>query len=303
MKINKTEKILRLLIYLCKHPQSSKSTILKEINCDERTFFNYIHDIREVGFIINCKSGHYSLMKKNEAARCFNQIININNEDSFMVHSAINKLNISESRKSELLNNFALSLNKKEDEKNNRPIFHKIISSQENKKQVIIRKHKSNLTLPNSFICEIYAHDEKQKFCWLYIPTENTNYKIHIEDIISISTSPLQWMYPSRHLKIERDLFNSYGVIDKKISITLDKQGAIKLIEEFPASKISIKKEENTDNYIFNTFACEYAPIISFILRNIENIKEINNADLDLYIQKWILDIKSKYYEKINQPH
>lgn len=301
MKINKTEKILRLLIFLCKHPNSSKSTILKEIDCDERTFFNYIHDIRKVGFIINCKSGNYSLMKKNQAARCFNQIININNEDSFIVHTAINKLNISESRKSELLNNFALSLNKTDDNKNLNPISNKIKTSQTNKNQVIIRKHKSNLIIPNSFICEIYAYDEKSKYCWLYIPTENSNFKFRVKDIINLSTSPIQWMYPSKHLKIERDLLNSYGVRDKEISIIISREGAIKLIEEFPASKIAIKKHNNSDNYIFNSCVCEYTNIIPFILKNIEELIEIKNTYLDNEIQKWITEIKLKYLKKNNQ--
>lgn len=297
MKINKTEKILRLLLFLGKHPLCMKSLILKELDCDERTFYNYLHDLREVGFIVKCKSGHYTIAKNNEAAKCFNQLMNTNSEDTLIIHSAINKLNINENKKAEILSHFALNINNSE-LVNNTPIIKKTIHCQENRNQAIIKKHKSNLSIPKSFICEIYFHDDKQIHCWMYVPTENKNYKIKIEDIISISISPIQWMFSTKHLKIEKDIFGSYGVKNKTIIISLDAQGAKMLIENTPSSKIFIKNEENSNIYSFVYVACDYLPICSFILIKMQHIIEINGLELNLYIKNWIEKISLKFDEK-----
>lgn len=289
MKNNKTENTLKLLLFLSKHPNITKLAIMKEIDCDERTFYNYLHTIREVGFVVNCKTGRYTLIKKNEAANALTQMLNINNEDTLLLHSVISKLNISEDKKQQILirlaNSFSLeSLSKVKDP----DVYTKIKNSIEEKKNILIRKHHSDINIPEHFIAEIYMIDKKDEFCWLYIPTENKNYKLLISDIEVVSLSPIHWMFSSKHKNIEQDIFGRYGSLDFKISITLNRKGVNEITSLYPLAKIFINKEEQSNNYTLNVNASSYSSIASFVLFHKDLIVSVNNKELNDYINNWL---------------
>jgi hypothetical protein len=298
MKNNKTENTLKLLIFLSKHPNITKLSIMKEIGCDERTFYNYLHTIREVGFVVNCKTGRYTLIKKNEAANALRQMLNIKNEDYIMLHSLISKLNIREDKKHQILIRLSDSYSISTFENDNNPdIFNKISNSIQEKRNLLVRRHRSKIGLPEHFIAEIYKTDNKADYCWLYIPTEGKNYKLRISDIETINESPIHWMFSSKHLKIEQDIFGNYGELSHKISINITKEGAQKLISTYPLAKIFIKKEECLNNYLLDVNASNYSSIVSFILFNRELIININELDLVEYLHNW-LDKRNKEFAR-----
>lgn len=289
MKNNKTEKILRLILFLCRQTESTKEIIINSLECDERTFYNYLHDIRAVGFIVKCKAGKYSLVKKNDVYRAFNQILTIDLNEDHRVNEAILRLHLNDQQKKELLVKLAghLQTPNKLDPPTS-ALKKSMRRAIRNKKQLIIREHKIPGEFPKSFIAELYSMDNNDEHCWIYIATMNKNVKLRVADIISISISPIQCLFSSKHLHIVNDVFGSYGVNNCETSITITKLGARKLEHLYPASEVVIKHIELSDEYIFCTKLCEYDQIINFILFHPDFIVSINNSQLEDAINEWL---------------
>jgi len=301
MKNTKTEKILRLLLFLCRQPECTKSTILNSIECDERTFFNYIHDIRKVGFVVKCKTGRYSIVKKNDAYRAFQQILNISIEESFHIDAAIQKLHLDENMKKDLLVRLAGTLQSSEQLlPPNSSVQKNIKRAILEKKQLIVREHCLQGDYPKSFIIEAYSMDNNNEYCWAYIATMNKNIKFKIEDIKSVSLSPIQCLYTPKHLKIENDVLGNYGVLNYDVSIYLTEQGAKKLVKKYPVTKIFIKKDNDSNIYHFATKLCKYDSIISFILFNPKLIISVNNPQLIDGIQEWLSKTTKRFTHSKN---
>lgn len=295
-KNNKTEKILKLILFLCRQTESSKATIINTIECDERTFFNYLHDIRAVGFIIKCKAGKYSLIKKNDIYRVFQQLLNVNPEEDARINESLEKLHLDENKKKELLIRLAGHLQTPKNidiptstlKKNMRRAIHEC-------KQVIIHEHTIKGGLPKSFIADLYSIDNNNEHCWIYIATMDKNIKIRVSDILNISISPIHCLYKSKHLKIINDVLGNYGISNCETSITITKLGAKRLMSIYPATNIFIKKIENTNNFIFKTQLCEYNSIIEFILFHPDFIININSTQLKEAIQEWFSYTQRKF--------
>ncbi|MGB5990372.1 MAG: hypothetical protein WBG43_11630 [Marinifilaceae bacterium] len=293
MSSNKTEKTIKLILFLSKNPQSSKTAIIRELDCDERTFFNYIHTIRNLGFILKCKGGRYTLSNKNETAHTINQLSNINSEEILLLHSVVNKLDISESKKFQIIEKLANTFTVDHFEKIQQPnVLEKIQKSIHEKKNVIIRKHSSKLNIPHHFVAEIYKLDKENIYCWIYIPTENKNYRLRIVDINILSNSIINWMYTSKHQEIESDALGEYGHLQFDVSISLTKEGTYELIHSYPKSKIFISKENK--HYIFEASLSNYLQISIFILIHQDHVISINKNEHREFINNWLNEKMNK---------
>lgn len=287
MSSNKTEKTIRLILFLSKHPQCSKTAIIRELECDERTFFNYIHTIRNLGFILKCKEGRYTLSKKSETAQIIDQLSNIKSEEILLLHSVVKKLDISECKKQQIIEKLANAFTINHfDKKQHLNVIEKIQKSIYEKKNVIIRKHTSNKGIPNHFVAEIYKIDKDNLYCWMYIPTENKNYKILIANINTLSNSIISWMYTSKHMLIDSDALGEYGHIKHEVSLNLTKEGAFELVHSYPETKIFINKDK--DQYIFSTSLCSYISISIFVLLNKKHVISVNKNEHKEFIKNWL---------------
>ncbi len=297
MKENKASRILKLLLFLGNKPNSTKKDILEKLQCDERTFFNYLREIREAGFLLKCKSGKYFLDKTNDNVKNFSEIINFSNEEEYLIASAIKSLNINKNKKNKLYKKVNFIYKEETPQSINDRKTKKLKDAAENKNQVIIQGYSNNSQIPQTFQCEVYAFDNELRYCWCYINSIKRNAKLKIEDISRVIISPIKWIYKESHLNIECDILGDYGLKSLKVNIFISGSSVSNLINQYPMTENNINKIEH-NLYQLKTFVCRYDTITKFILFNLDDIRQIEPPDLKTYITEWLEETTKTYFKK-----
>lgn len=269
--MNKAQRLVRLLLVLSKGTGVSRKHCMSSYDLSESTFYDYIRELRDMGFEIQRNKDRYSLDVKGSEYKLFSQLYPLDSEDEFLLVKAIESLNHSDKKQQNLVVKLKVLLGSDEYIDKLLPqkqgeLLRIVQSSIQNKKQVFIENYASGKSLKQKeYKLEPFHILDGLEMFWAYDVQAKTNKLFKFSRIDRIQETSFKFEFERNHHKNEVDDFNFGGKLDKPVCFELDFLARNLLIEEYPRSEKNLRKTDN-QRFIYESQCVSYEGPARFVL-------------------------------------
>ncbi len=267
----KFQKMLEILLILdCKYGRTIQE-ISERFDVSPRTVYRYFDTFKQVGFVIENKTGYFKIDKEESSAKDISQLLHFTEEEAFILGKAIHSIEDGSELKDKLAKKlYSLydfdrvihAISKKEETDN---IFN-IIQAIKQQKQVILKEYKSGhgnnirdrLVEPIDFTVNYMG-------IWCYDTEDQSNKIFKTARIKEVVLTDNCWEFKPKHHKGITDIFRMQSFEPIAIQLKLSILAYNLLIEEFPLSEKYIKEADN-QIYILTTEVGNFIGIGRFVL-------------------------------------
>jgi proteasome accessory factor C len=282
---NKILRVLQLIVCLQSNPPKTKNELTQLIDSGSRTLYRYFELLESIGFKIEKDSRRrYYITTKNlieletltaHEFKHLSTLLHTNDKDNPLNKSILDKLAVHAEVyiASDSMGKAHLS-----------KLIEDIQTGIDLKKQIILKNYQSisSQTIADRIVEPISIDNNYRTITAFEVATKK-NKTFVVERIKSVEVTPIEFMHESSHLEVEKDIFGFALRQDLKVfpvHLELSLKAKVLLIEEYPKTKPYIKKQKNTNTYIFQCTINDPRPIQRFINGLPKEIKLLENHNL-----------------------
>ena len=289
----KIERVLRLMMLLTANNRYTIEDLSEKLDTSPRTIYRYLDTFKDAGFYVTKNGPYFRLDKKSRYFKDISQLIHFTEEEAYILNSAIESLDptntIKQNLKAKLASVYdykmlAECVVKGDNAKN----VNSIIEAIEDKKQIVLHNYTSahskkvsdRLVEPLSFTTNYIQ-------VWAYEVSTGMNKLFKLSRIGSVEVLDQDWEYESSHKEGLMDLFriNSFEQIPIKLKLGL--RAASLLVEEYPlAEKYLSPLPDNPSYFILQTNICGYEGVGRFILGLLDDIEILEGEGLKEFLRE-----------------
>lgn len=288
--MNKAQRLVRLLLVLSKGTGVSREHCMSSFDLSESTFYDYIRELRDMGFEIQRNKDRYSLDVKGSEYKLFSQLYPLDSEDEFLLVKAIEGLNHSAKKQQNLVVKLKVLLGSDEYIDKLLPqkqgeLLRIVQSSIQNKKQVFIENYASGKSLKRKeYTLEpFYVLDGLEMF-WAFDVKSRKNKLFKFCRIEGLTETPFDFQYERDHTRNEVDDFDFGGVLDKFVRFELDFLARNLLVEEYPRSEKNIK-EQAENLFVYEAKCVSFDGPARFVLGFAEHCRVLGDERFRQFIE------------------
>jgi predicted DNA-binding transcriptional regulator YafY len=269
--MNKTKRIIRLIIILSKGIGAKREYCLEVLDLSESSFYEYLKELRELGFVIDYKNDRYKLDADKSEAKVFSNLFPLDNEDEFLLSKAIEGLNHSSKKQKRLL--LKLKILFAENEYIDKYLPQKegemlriVEQSIKNQKQITVEGYASGKSLKQKrYQLEAFHILDGLEMFWAYDTQSKINKLFKFSRIDKMMQTSLNFEFEGKHQKSEVDDFNFGGNPDKPVRFELDFLARNLLIEEYPRAEKNIR-ETDKQRFVYESLCVSFEGPARFVL-------------------------------------
>lgn len=289
----KIERVLRLMMLLTANNRYTIEDLSDKLETSPRTIYRYLDTFKDAGFYVTKNGPYFRLDKKSRYFKDISQLIHFTEEEAYILNSAIESLDptntIKQNLKAKLASVYdykmlAECVVKGENAKN----VNSIIEAIEDKKQIILHNYTSahskkvsdRLVEPLSFTTNYIQ-------VWAYEVSTGMNKLFKLSRIGSVEVLDTDWEYEDRHKEGLMDLFriNSFHQIPIKLKLGL--RAASLLVEEYPmGEKYLFPLPGDPSSFILETNVCGYEGVGRFVLGLLDDIEILEGEGLKEFLRE-----------------
>jgi predicted DNA-binding transcriptional regulator YafY len=267
----KIERVLSLLLKLANGNYYTLKKLAEDYELSERTITRYISTFRNIGLIVDCSDGRYSIPKVEKPFKAINELLHFSEEEAYILTRAIHTIDDNNTLKINLINKlYALYDFDRVAETIVKPqhteTVHVLTTAIREQKQVLLKQYRSSNTQQISDrLVEPYDFTTNYSCVWAYEPASDTCKLFKITRIEKAVLQGLTHAHAHKHKKIAIDAFRISGENQTQISLRMSLRAYNLLIEEYPLAEKYIQPTK-TDHWIFNGPTCGFEGIGRFVL-------------------------------------
>ncbi|MEA1873897.1 MAG: WYL domain-containing protein [Bacteroidota bacterium] len=267
----KTQKIIQLIIMLGKGFGATRSHCQEVLDLCDSSFYEYVRELRDLGFCIECNHNRYKLNADESEARVFSGLFPLDAEDEFLLNRAIEGLNHSSKKQQRLLLKLKILFSENEYIDKFLPqkegeMLRIVEKSINNRKQIFVEGYASGKSLKQKeYRLEAFHILDGLEMFWAYDVLSKTNKLFKFSRIDKIIEPPFNYEFERNHQKSVVDDFNFGGNPDKPVCFELDFLARNLLIEEYPRSEKNLR-ETNNQRFIYESQCVSFEGPARFVL-------------------------------------
>ena len=293
----KMERLLRLLMRLSSGYRYTAREIAEQHDISLRTFYRYLHTLKNVGFIIRQEDGFYQLDKTSPNYRSISELLYFSEEEAYLLEKAIHSIDETNLLKKNLVKKLHSiydferipeTIIKPGQSEN----VHLLLKAIKEKRQVVLQDYRSShsdqikdrLVEPFDFTTDFIS-------VWCYDPVENTSKLFKTVRIRMVLIKDENWQYENRHESLPMDVFRISGPEKIPVRLQMSLKACNLLIEEYPLAERHIKSFDG-DQYLFDGWVCNFDGIGRFVMGLIDEIEIVEPERLKEFIMKKIRKVR-----------
>ncbi len=288
--MNKAQRLVTLLLVLSKGSGASREQCMNYLEFSESTFYDYMRELREMGFEIKRTNDRYSLDVKGSECKFFGQLYPLDSEDEYLLFKAIEGLNHSVKKQQHLIMKLKVLLGNDEYIDKLLPqkegeLLRIIQKSIQNKKQVFVPNYSSGKSLKRKEykLEPFYVLDGLEMF-WAFDVKSQKNKLFKFCRIEELHETPFDFQYERHHTKDEVDDFDFGGVPAKFVRFELDFLARNLLIEEYPRSEKNIR-EYGENLFVYEAKCVSFDGPARFVLGFTEHCRVLGDEKFRQFIE------------------
>lgn len=294
----KFERILKILFVLASGRRLSINELAGRYEISKRSISRYISSFRNIGLVVHCNAGLYSIEKLEEPFKAISELLHFSEEEAYILSNAIHSIDDSNILKENLAKKlYSLCQGKNFVETILKPgkseCVNKIVEAIEGKRQVLLQQYRSsNGNLVRDRLVEPFDFTTNYISIWAYEP-ESQRCKLfktsRIQKVVILDKS---FKNERKHQKMPIDVFRISSEIQTEVKIRLSLRAYNLLIEEYPLSEQYITAVD--DNlWQFDAPVCGFEGVGRFCLGLCEEVEIQQPQGLHEYLKQKIK--KSKF--------
>ena len=289
---SKLVKTLKMLIFLSSGLRYSINEIAERFEITERSVYRYLHDLREVGFIIpKPLDGRYFIDKQSPYFKEISELLHFSEEEAHILQRAIHSISDENLLKRNLIRKLysiydfervAETIVKTKQS----VIIHEIMKGIKYKCRVLLKGYQSaNSSQLRDRIVEPFDFTTNYIATWAYDLEDDSCKTFKNTRISSAQLLAEPWQHSDKHIKLPMDVFRISAEKQIKIKLELSLRAAELLQEEYPLSEKYISKISDS-SYFFEGKVSGFKGVGRFILGLGDEIRIISPKSLKDYIRK-----------------
>jgi predicted DNA-binding transcriptional regulator YafY len=250
---------------------ASRSHCQQVLDLSESSFYEYVRDLRDLGFCIERNQNRYTLDGDKSEAKVFSGLFPLDAEDEFLLSKAIEGLNHSSKKQERLLLKLKILFSENEYIEKFLPqkegeMLRIVEQSIKNREQIFIERYASGKSLKQKeYKLEPFHILDGLEMFWAYDVQAKTNKLFKFSRIDRIQETSFMFEFERNHHKNEVDDFNFGGKLDKPVCFELDFLARNLLIEEYPRSEKNLLETDN-QRFIYESQCVSYEGPARFVL-------------------------------------
>ncbi len=279
----KIERLLELSQLLL-HPFGyTINQLADKLGVSSRTAYRYIESFKKAGLLVDSTNGRFKLMKSSRSDFSLADLIHISQDEFDLINDVVNYFDDEQSnpelfkKLSHLLSNN--TSNYKFINKRKSGVVAEIRRAIDLKVQIILHDYQSSrASSPAERCVEPIKIIDELNYVWCYEIESQKTKLFKIQRMRSVELTHIPFKFSSIHRPYEIDHFRISGNRSFEVSFSMTQLAYNLMIEEFPRTKASIIKQNNT--YIYQEKVCGYTGVGRFLLGMIGEIKDVQPTDL-----------------------
>ncbi len=290
MEINKTQRLLQLLMLLSGKRSYSVDELKEKYRCSERSVYRDLDTLEAAGFMVERNRGRYRLQPTESIATTLQKIFHFEQEEAAILYEALNQIDGTSEIKTRLVKKlhtfYDLKILEDIKQKDDLNKIQVIADSIKKKKQAhLINYHSSNSGKISTRRVEAFEFSPNYRYIWAFEIKSQTCKQFKVSRIEKVETSEMFWSYEGKHRKQFVDIFKMAAAepIDE-IHLQMNMRAYNLLKEEFPAGMefISINSDSR---YELKVRVADYKGVGRFVLGLMSEIKILGSESFKEYIQ------------------
>ena len=290
---NKTQRILRLILFLSNSYSKSKEECTNFLEIKDTAFYNYCNLLKNTGFNLIQKEGRYQIDYSEKEFRVLQNILHFTEEENYLLAQAIDKLDegpgVCERLKNKLFK--FLNQDKAIDDyllKEKNEIVRALQKARREKKQILLLNYSSgNSDSVKNRMVEPFEFKEDFSLIWAFDTALKQNRQFKVCRIQDTHESRISWEYEHLHRSKPVDIFRNTGDLDKQIELMLNLKARNLLIEEYPLAERYLTPIKQ-NQFILQVAVAKYEGPARFVIGLAENIHIKGDSGFKDFIGKKI---------------
>jgi len=239
----KTERIIRMLLLLSGGIKYTLPELSVKFCTSERSISRYIATFRDIGFVVDCHQGRYSIPRVAEPFKAINELLHFSAEEAYILSKAIHSIHENNVLKSNLINKlYALYDFDRVAETIVKPAnsetVHQLIKAIREKKQVLLRQYRSsNGNIVRDRLVEPYDFTTNYTCVWAFDPESHCCKLFRISRIEVVEVLNSGYQHEPLHQKMIMDVFRISKPEQTIVKLRLSLRAYNLITEEFPLSE------------------------------------------------------------------
>ncbi|MEA1875525.1 MAG: WYL domain-containing transcriptional regulator [Bacteroidota bacterium] len=284
---------VKLLLLLASAMWYSRSQLTERLHISERTFYRYLHNLRECGVVIEEQDGSYRTLKIERPIKDLADLLYFSEEEAVILKDAIHSVDDNNELKTSLIRKlYSLYDFERVVEtvvhRDHLPVIQNLIRAIKEKKQVIIRSyHSSHGNLIRDRLAEPFDFTTNYVSVWAFDPESRSSKTFKTARIREVDVTDNSWQYAEHHEKLPIDAFRVSGREKIQVKMRLSLRAYNLIIEEFPMVCSMIHKLDDT-HYQFDGWVYSLEGVGRFVMGLCDEIEIIYPAELKSLIKQKI---------------
>ncbi|HNX44488.1 MAG TPA: WYL domain-containing protein [Bacteroidales bacterium] len=289
----KLERMLNLLLTLSGSRNFTLAQLSERFSMSERTLMRYLATFRNVGFIVECRDGAYSIPRVEKPFKSIGDLLHFSEEEAYILTNAIHSIDDNNLLKTNLVNklyslyNFdrvAETVVKPE----NISTVHNLISAIREKKQVLLRRYRSSHgNLVRDRLVEPFDFTTNYQFVWAFEPESRCCKLFKTSRIGEVQALDKGFENEAYHEKEPMDVFRISSKEQVRVILRLSLRAYNLLLEEYPlAEKYVTATDDNL--WQFDGQVCGFEGVGRFVMGLCDETEVVEPEELKDYLRKKI---------------
>jgi len=239
----KLERVISMLLLLSGGISYTVKELSDKYFTSVRSVGRYIASFRNIGFIVECKQGRYSIPKVTAPFKAINELLHFSEEEAYLLSKAIHSIHENNVLKTNLINKlYALydfdRIVETIVKPSNSQTVHQLIQAIRDKKQVLLRQYRSsNGNIVRDRLVEPYDFTTNYTYVWAFDPENHLCKLFRISRIEAVEVLDNDYKHESLHQKMTIDVFRISKPEQTEVKLRLTLRAYNLIIEEFPLSE------------------------------------------------------------------
>lgn len=287
--MNKTQKLIQLLIYLIGNKRHHKEDLCERFDISERGLYRYLNDIEACGFVVNRDGAYYNVLK-NHQIKPFLNIIHFSQDELSLLKFLFQNLNDEEHKVAERL---ITKLNIVYDSKllktnDNESFMVKVKTIQDALAKEMVLDIKSYSSGSQSIAkdrrVEPISFTENYEYIWALDLSDDKVKKFKVSRMAAVSVSDYRWTNKERHDVPMEDVFRMGAQkLDKEVSFRMDLLAYNLLKEEYPQALAHVQQEG--EYYNIRLKVANYQGVGRFVLGLLGRVTNVEPQAFSDYLK------------------
>lgn len=302
MEINKTQRLLQLLMLLAGKRSYSVHELKEKYQCSERSIYRDLDTLEQAGFLVERNQGRYRLQPTESIAATLQKVFHFEQEEAAILYEALNQIDGTSEIKTRLVKKlhtfYDLKILEEIKQKDDLNKIQVIADAVKKQKQIqLFNYHSSNSGEISTRRVEAFEFSPNYRYIWAYEIESKACKQFKVSRIEKVETTAMSWSYPHEHQKKFVDIFKmaSNHALDK-IHLNMSLRAYNLLKEEFPAGVEYVKKISDSEYELIVDIA-DYKGVGRFVLGLLNEIKVVGSEEFRNYIRDCLQNFTHKMKE------